>query len=264
MRPESGGLKVTDSDQRSKWWQEFKQEGNPEAREKLILAYVHLVKYVAGRVAIGLPPNVEFDDLVSYGIIGLVDSIAKFDPERGVKFETYAISRIRGAMIDGLRSVDWVPRSVRRKAKELDMTIARLEGRLGRSPTDEEICEELGLDMDDYCSLLMEVSCTTLTSLDDLWSDQTSDSGVGIRYLDLVEGKKENEPEQIVELAETKRLLATAIDALPERERLIIALYYYEGLTLREIGEILDISESRVCQIHSKVIACLRAKLNRD
>lgn len=245
-------------------WEEFKQTGSARAREQLILHYVPLVKYVAGRVAIGLPANVDFDDLVSYGVFGLVDAVEKFDPGRGIKFETYAVARIRGAVIDGLRAIDWIPRSVRQKAKELEQTIAELEARLGRPATDREVSDSLGLTIEQYHELLAEVKGIALASLDEIWAGEGDDDGTGgVRFGEMIEDSASEDPSLAVESDEVRRLLADAIDQLPERERLVVALYYYEELTLREIGEVLGVSESRVSQIHTKALLRLRAKLSR-
>ena len=243
-------------------WEEFKTTGSAEAREALILAYVPLVKYVAGRVSVGLPSNVDFDDLVSYGVFGLVDAVEKFDPDRGVKFETYAVARIRGAVIDGLRSIDWVPRSVRQKSKELEQTIGALEAKLGRPATDQEIAEALNITLDGYYELLSEVKGVSLASLDEVWSGDPEEEGK-IPFGQMIENTRSEDPTARVEDVEVKRVLAEAIDHLPERERLVVALYYYEGLTLKEIGEVLNVSESRISQIHTKAILRLRGRLSR-
>ena len=243
-------------------WEEFKTTGSPEAREALILAYVPLVKYVAGRVSVGLPSNVDFDDLVSYGVFGLVDAVEKFDPDRGVKFETYAVARIRGAVIDGLRSIDWVPRSVRKKSKELEQTIGALEAKLGRPATDQEIAEALNITVEEYYELLSEVKGVSLASLDEVWSGDPEEDGK-IPFGQMIENTRSEDPTARVEDVEVKRVLAEAIDHLPERERLVVALYYYEGLTLKEIGEVLNVSESRISQIHTKAILRLRGRLSR-
>jgi len=243
-------------------WQEYLTTRSQSAREPLILKFAPLVKYVAGRVAIGLPPNVEFDDLVSFGIFGLMDALDKFDPARGIKFETYAIARIRGAILDGLRSNDWVPRSVRQKARGLEHVCAELENKLGRSATDAEISQFMNMTLDQFQSLLAEVGCTTLTSLDELWLAHGVEED-SIRVMDLVRDFESNDPIRLIEAEEVERQLAEAIAKLPERERLVVALYYYEGLTLKEIGAILDISESRVSQIHTKAVFRLRGRLSR-
>ena len=256
---------VFDGNYRSKLeqvWELYKSSGSLEARDELILAYVPLVKYVAGRVSVGLPSNVDFDDLVSYGFFGLVDAVERFDPDRGVKFETYAVSRIRGAVIDGLRSVDWVPRSVRQKAKELETAVAELEAKLGRPATDVEVSEALGVGLDEYHELLSQVKGITLASLDEVWSGDPDEEGK-LRFGQMIEDTWSEDPGARVEDVEVKRVLAEAIDQLPERERLVIALYYYEGLTLKEIGEVLGVSESRISQIHTKAIVRLRGRLHR-
>jgi RNA polymerase sigma factor for flagellar operon FliA len=183
-------------------------------------------------------------------------------PMRGIKFETYAIARIRGAILDGLRSNDWVPRSVRQKSRELERICAELENRLGRSASDQEISETMGISIHEFYQLLSEVSCTTLSSLDELWLVHSNDDDT-VRVLDLVRNNESEDPLHQVEMEEIKTTLASAIDCLPERERMVIALYYYEGLTLKEIGEIMEISESRVSQIHTKAIFRLRGRLNR-
>lgn len=243
-------------------WQEYLSTKSQAAREALVLRFAPLVKYVAGRVAIGMPPNVDFDDLVSFGIFGLMDALDKFEPERGIKFETYAIARIRGAILDGLRSNDWVPRSVRQKARELERVCADLENHLGRSATDAEISQAMNLTLDQFHALLSEVSCTTLTSLDEIWMVHSNEEEA-VRVMDLVRDSESYDPIRVVEIEEIKQQLAEAIAKLPERERLVVALYYYEGLTLKEIGEILDISESRVSQIHTKAVFRLRGRLSR-
>lgn len=243
-------------------WHEYKANGSALDRERLILAYLPLVKYVAGRVSVGLPPNVDFDDLLSYGVFGLVDAIEKFDLDRKVKFETYAAARIRGAMIDGLRAIDWVPRSVRQKAKELEQTISSLEAQLGRPATDAEVSRALGIDLDEYERLLFEVKGTTLASLDEMWSGDSKDEG-NMSIGQVIENVESDDPMAKVEAIEVKRVLAEAIDELPERERTVVALYYYEGLTLKEIGLVLGVTESRISQIHTKAIMRLRGRLSR-
>jgi RNA polymerase sigma factor for flagellar operon FliA len=242
-------------------WRKYKTHNDTASQQELIVEYAPLVKYVAGRVAISLPPTVELDDLISYGIFGLIDSIERFDPDRGVKFETYAIVRIRGAIIDGLRSFDWVPRSVRTKAKRLEEAYSQLERQLNRTPTDEELSESLNMTIQQFHDALQEVSATTLTSLDDLWFSEGGGED-SLRVMDTVEDRRSVDPITEVEMEEKKLLLAKAIDQLGERERLVITLYYYEGLTLKEIGAVLGVSESRICQIHGQAIIHLRSRLN--
>lgn len=243
-------------------WVEYKEKKNVAAREDLILRYAPLVKYVAGRLAIGLPPSVQLDDLVSYGIFGLIDAIEKFDHMRGFKFETYAIARIKGAIWDGLRSMDWIPYSVRQKSKELEKTYAQLEHQLGRSATDQEVCAALNINAQQFHQLLLETSATAVMSLDDIWKGD-GDQNDSIRLMDTVEDLNAEDPIAIAEFKETQDILTEAIDKLPERERTVIALYYYEGLTLKEIGVVLGVSESRISQMHTKAILRLRGRLSR-
>ncbi|MFO7311051.1 MAG: RNA polymerase sigma factor WhiG [Bacillota bacterium] len=253
---ETGGSDI------EKLWAEYRANRSQEARERLIIHYAPLVKYVAGRVAVGLPPSIDTDDLIGYGIFGLVDAVEKFDPERGVKFETYAIARIRGAMIDGLRANDWVPRSVRQKARQLEQTIAQLEAELGRSATDEEICSALGMDGKQYAALLSELRGAALVSLEELWgNDPDQDNPLSLGQ--MLEDAAAEPPGAALEAAEVERLLGEVIESLPERERLVVTLYYYEGLTLKEIGQVMGVSESRVCQLHTKALMRLRARLMR-
>lgn len=243
-------------------WEKYKKYKEFDAREKLIMEYISLVKYVTGRMAISLPPSIQQDDLLSYGIFGLIDAIEKFDLERNVKFETYAIARIRGAILDGLRSMDWVPYSVRHKAKELEKTYASLENSLGRSATDDEVCEALQITKEQLNQLIIETSITSFLSLDDIWnSDQ--DNSTNTKVVDTIEDKNALDPVNNVVFEEKKQLLAEAINKLPERERMVIALYYYDGLTLKEIGRVLGVSESRVSQMHTKAILRLRGRLSR-
>ena len=228
-----------------------------DARDQLILHYSPLVKFVAGRVASGLPSSVEQADLVSYGIIGLIDAIAKFDPSRGFKFETYAITRIKGSMLDELRANDWVPRSVRTKARTLEQAIADIRAREHRPPTDEELATELGVDDEQLRVMLGQVSFTGLVALDDLLGHGRDEgSTVGDTIADGGPG-----PLAAYEVTEMREHLNASIRALPEREKTVLGLYYYEGLTLAEIGGILGVTESRVCQIHTKAVLSLRARL---
>lgn len=245
-----------------KLWAEYRASGSPASRERLIVHYAPLVKYVAGRVAIGLPSTIDTDDLVGYGIFGLVDAIEKFEPERGVKFETYAIARIRGAMIDGLRANDWVPRSVRQKARQLEQTVAQLEAQLGRSATEAEIREALNMDARQYAALLTELRAAALVSLEELWgNDPDQDNPLSLGQ--MLEDATAEEPGAALEAEEVERFLGEVIESLPERERLVVTLYYYEGLTLKEIGHVMGVSESRVCQLHTKALVRLRARLLR-
>jgi RNA polymerase sigma factor FliA len=242
-------------------WQDFKQSADPRLRERLILHYSPLVKYVAGRVGVGLPPNIEQADLVSYGIFGLIDAIEKFDISRAIKFETYAISRIKGAIIDELRAIDWIPRSVRYKAREVEKAYAALEARLHRTPTEPEVAEELGIGLDELHTIFSQVSFVNVIALDELLN-VGGERGDKLSLVDTLEDTKAEDPVQAFETEETKYLLARSINTLPEREKIVVTLYYYEGLTLAEIGQVLGVTESRICQMHTKAVLQLRAKLN--
>ena len=241
-------------------WREYKSTKQERLRERLILHYSPLVKYVAGRVGVGLPPNIEQADLVSYGIFGLIDAIEKFDLERAIKFETYAISRIKGAIIDELRSIDWIPRSVRYKAREVEKAYAALEAKLHRSPTEAEVAEELGIKLEDLHTIFSQVSFVNVVALDELLT-AGGEKGDKLSLVDTLEDTKAEDPVAAFETEETKYLLAKAINTLPEREKIVVTLYYYEGLTLAEIGQVLGVTESRICQMHTKAVLQLRGKL---
>jgi RNA polymerase sigma factor for flagellar operon FliA len=242
-------------------WREYKTTKQERLRERLILHYSPLVKYVAGRVGVGLPPNIEQADLVSYGIFGLIDAIEKFDLERAIKFETYAISRIKGAIIDELRSIDWIPRSVRYKAREVEKAYAVLEAKLHRSPTEAEVAEELGIKLEDLHTIFSQVSFVNVVALDELMS-AGQERGDKLSLVDTLEDTKAEDPVQAFESEETKFLLAKAINTLPEREKIVVTLYYYEGLTLAEIGQVLGVTESRICQMHTKAVLQLRSRMS--
>jgi RNA polymerase sigma factor for flagellar operon FliA len=241
-------------------WREYKTTKQERLRERLILHYSPLVKYVAGRVGVGLPPNIEQADLVSYGIFGLIDAIEKFDLERAIKFETYAISRIKGAIIDELRSIDWIPRSVRYKAREVEKAYAALEAKLHRSPTEAEVAAELGIKLEDLHTIFSQVSFVNVVALDELLT-AGGEKGDKLSLVDTLEDTKAEDPVAAFETEETKYLLAKAINTLPEREKIVVTLYYYEGLTLAEIGQVLGVTESRICQMHTKAVLQLRGKL---
>jgi len=240
-------------------WREYKGEATKEVRERLILHYSPLVKFVAGRVAAGLPQNIEQADLVSYGIFGLIDAIDKFDPERGFKFETYAISRIKGAIIDELRSIDWVPRSIRSKARSIERAYSKLENELQRTPGDDEVADELEMTESELAQTLSQISFVGLVALDELLTvggERSGSSTLGDTVAD-----RAHDPVAAFELGEMKHVLADAINRMPDRERLVLTLYYYEALTLSEIGDVLGVTESRVCQIHTKAILQLRSRM---
>ncbi len=243
-------------------WSDYKSNGTANARERLILHYSPLVKFVAGRVAAGLPQNIEQSDLVSYGIFGLIDAIDKFDPGRGFKFETYAISRIKGAILDELRSIDWVPRSVRAKARAIERAISKLENELRRTPRGRRGRRRASTWSEaDLTQTLSQISFTGLVALDDLLAAGSSDRSGSATVSDTITDGK-HDPVEAYEVDEMKHLLADAINRMPDRERLVLTLYYYEGLTLAEIGKLLNVTESRVCQIHTKSILQLRGRLS--
>ena len=244
-------------------WVLYKTEGSSRAREQLVVAYSPLVKYVAGRMSSGLPAHVEEADLISYGLLGLINAIERFDLSREIKFETYAITRIKGAIIDELRALDWVPRSVRARAREIEKAHAKLEHQLHRTPTDEEMARELNLTLDEFQEALVKISSSTVVALDELWAVSDS-SGDSVSLLDTLEDPDAPNPEALLAQSELKDRLADAIAALPEREKLVIALYYYENLTLREIGEVLGVTESRVSQLHTKAVLRLRARIQAE
>lgn len=241
-------------------WRDYKTTKQERLRERLILHYSPLVKYVAGRVGVGLPPNIEQADLVSYGIFGLMDAIEKFDLERAIKFETYAISRIKGAIIDELRAIDWIPRSVRYKAREVEKAYAALEARLHRTPTEAEVAGELEISLDDLHTIFTQVSFVNVVALDELLSSG-GERGDKLSLVDTLQDTKAEDPVGVFETEETKFLLARAISTLPEREKIVVTLYYYEGLTLAEIGQVLGVTESRISQMHTKAVLQLRGKL---
>src|SRR5436309_15180473 len=244
-------------------WTRYKDSGDTHARERLVLAYSPLVKYVAGRMASGLPAHVEESDLISYGLLGLISAIERFDPSREIKFETFAVARIKGSIIDELRSLDWVPRSVRAKAREIETAHSKLERTLARTPTDEEVANELGVSMDDFQESLLQISNSSIVALDELWAVSDS-SGDQVSLLDTMKDPGAVDPARELGVSELKDRLANAISRLPEREKLVVALYYYENLTLREIGEVLGVTESRVSQLHTKAVLRLKSALQSE
>lgn len=238
-------------------WARYKARGKQADRDHLIVHYAPLVKYVASRIASGLPQNVDQADLVSYGMFGLIDAITKFDPDRGFKFETYAISRIKGAVLDELRSIDWVPRSVRAKAKSVERAMSKLESELHRAPTDDEIADELDLTVPQLNAIYNQISSLGMVALDEMLSFGAGDSmTLGDTLADRRDG-----PGGQFERVEMRQLLGQAINRMGEREKIVLTLYYYEALTLAEIGGVLGVTESRVCQIHTKAVLQLRGRL---
>ncbi len=240
-------------------WAEYKRRKDPLIRESFIKQYAPLVKYVAGKVAANMPASVEFDDLVGFGVFGLIDAIDKFDPDKNVKFKTYAVTRIRGAIFDELRSIDWVPRSVRQKTKEIEEAIIETEAKLGRPATDQEIAGALGLSEDEFSKTMLKISSTSVLSLNDIW--YTADEAEHMTIGDSIESPTSLNPDSIIERDEIRRVIVQAIQDLPEKEKKVLVLYYYEELTLKEIGKVLEVTESRVSQLHTKAILRLRAKL---
>jgi RNA polymerase sigma factor for flagellar operon FliA len=237
-------------------WDRYRASPARDLRDRLILHYSPLVKYVAGRVAAGLPHNVEQSDLVSYGIFGLIDAIEKFDPGRGFKFETYAISRIKGAILDELRSIDWVPRSVRARGREVERAFSKLEAQLRRSPSEAELAEELGYSEPQLQQVLGQLSLTGMAALDEMLGDRSDATTLADTIADTSDG-----PVALLEQSELRGQLSEAIERMPEREKVVLSLYYFENFTLAQIGEVLGVTESRVSQIHTKSVLQLRAKL---
>jgi RNA polymerase sigma factor for flagellar operon FliA len=241
-------------------WRRYQATGDDRAKEALVLAYAPLVKYVAGRLGSGLPAHVEEADLISYGFSGLTAAIERYDPVREIKFETFAIPRIRGAILDELRALDWVPRTVRARARQLERANVGLEARLLRAPSDDELAAELDITLEELHEALLEISRSTIVGLDELWNAQDR-GGDQISLLETVADLDAPDPQAVFDLVERHKRISDAILALPERERVVIALYYYEELTLREIGEVLGVTESRVSQMHAKAALRLRSKL---
>lgn len=240
-------------------WTDYRGSKDPAIREAFIRQYAPLVKYVAGKVAANMPHSVEFDDLVGFGVFGLIDAIDKFDPDKNVKFKTYAVTRIRGAIFDELRSIDWVPRSVRQKTREIEEAIVELESRLCRPASDSEIASSMGVSEDEFARTMLKISSTSVLSLNDVWysGDEADKVSIG----DSIESPTSMNPDSTVERDEIKRVIVQAIQELPDKEKKVLVLYYYEDLTLKEIGQVLEVTESRVSQLHTKAILRLRGKL---
>lgn len=230
----------------------------PEEKNKLVVEYSPLIKFIAQKIAVRLPSNIELDDLISSGVIGLMDAIDKYDPSRDNKFKTYAEFRIRGAILDELRAQDWVPRSIRDKAKLLDKTMVQLEAELGRVATDDEIAKALNCDMEEFHDLLNQVRPVSLLSIDD---SQTFSNVDKKSILNILEGCRLNNPFNQLNVKSVKDIVTQAIEELPERQRLVLSLYYYEDLNLKEIGKVLRVTESRVSQLHAQAVSRLRNKL---
>ena len=242
----------------------FFQEGkklSPQKREELILKYTPLIKYIASKLAMRLPPHISIDDLMSSGVIGLMDAIEKFNPSKKIQFKTYAEFRIRGAILDDLRAQDWVPRSVRKKASELEKTYHKLEKQLGRPAEDEEVANALGITLEQFYDLLEKTKNVTFLDIEALRRRMPEGSDEDL--FDLIADATNSDPFVLLNMVEIKDLLIAKINNLPDKERLVLSLYYYEDLTMREIGEIMGYTESRISQMHTKAIKRLRASLTR-
>lgn len=244
-----------DDNGKLKLWAEYAKNATPELREKIILEYAPLVKLVAGRLSMYLGYNVEYDDLCSYGIFGLIDAIDKFDPTKDVKFETYASLRIRGSILDQIRKMDWIPRTVRQRQKMISQAISDIEAKTGRGASDEEIAVALGITDEEYGSWQSQMKVTNVVSLDD-FVEQGSDVADNRGLSSQIE-----RPEEHIEKEELKKVLADALTLLTEKERKVIVLYYYEELTLKEISNVLEVSESRVSQLHTKGLQKMKTKM---
>lgn len=240
---------------RNKLWDSYAKLKSPEIREKLILEYAPLVKLVAGRLSMYLGYNVEYDDLVSYGIFGLIDAIDKFDSMKAVKFETYASLRIRGAILDQIRKMDWIPRTIRQKQKKIDAVMKEIEASTGRAATDEEIARSLGISNDDYLSWQSQMKITNVVSLNEFM-----ESGSEIPA-EQTGQQRFDSPEEVIEKEELKKMLQQALELLTEKEKKVILLYYYEDLTLKEISNVLEVSESRISQLHTRALQKMKGKM---
>lgn len=242
-------------------WQRFKEENCPVANEELVHIYLPFANQIVNRIKISLPTTISKDELLSYGIFGLFDAMIKFDPSRGYKFETYAYPRIKGAILDGLRSQDWMPTALRQKEKNLVTAIGELEQKIGRTATDSEIANHLEIDVKELNLLLEQLNTTTILSLDKIL---IADEDDGTKLIDTISDAPEQEPEFAINQMEVKKVLTDAINKLPEKEKLVVTLYYYEGLNLKEISKVMELSESRISQLHTKSIFRLRGRLSRQ
>ena len=242
-------------------WQQYYKTQDIEIRDKIINQYAPLVKYVAGKVSAGLPPSVSFNDLVSFGTFGLLDAINKFDPNKHVKFKTYAVTRIRGAIFDELRAMDWIPRSVRQKAREINEQIEYLEFRYGRSPTDNELAQSLNMSQEEFNQTMLKINSTSLLSLNDVLSVSEDES---LARIETVRSPNRYQPEEVIERQVIRQAIVDAINQLPEKEKMILVFYYYEDLTLKEIGALMKVTESRVSQLHTRAVTRLRNILSNQ
>jgi RNA polymerase sigma factor for flagellar operon FliA len=243
-------------------WIEYKETKNEKLREYFVRKYAPLVKHIAGKIGYKIKGSVEFDDLIGYGSLGLLDAIEKYDPMKNIKFNTYAMTRIQGSIYDELRNMDWIPRTIRTKSRKIEEAMAKIEIQKGSPATDEEIASELGVSVEELQDMYIEVNPTTIVSLTDIYYQNMKD-GENIEVISTIEAPPHKNPDQILEKEEITKILAKAIKELPDKEKKVLILYYYEELTLKEIGEVLDITESRVSQLHTKAVMRLRAKISR-
>lgn len=241
--------------EKDKLWEKYTETKSTELREKIIIEYSALVKIVAGRMSMYLGYNVEYEDLVSYGIFGLIDAIDKFDYGKGIKFETYASLRIRGAILDQIRKMDWIPRSLRQKQKKIDAAVSKIEAKTGKAASDAQIASELGISDEEYISWQEQANLTNIISLDEFAENN------GEKGLDTIRGNTFEEPEQVMEKSEMKRMIAETLETLTENEKKVVLLYYYEEMTLKEISSIMEVSESRVSQLHTKSLKKMKGQL---
>ena len=260
MRPKKPQSELTEKELIVQVWRDYKKNGTNEFKDKLVLYYSPLVKYVAGRVSASLPSNIERADLAAYGMFGLIDAVERFDLKRKVKFETYAISRIKGAIVDELRAIDWVPRSIRQAGRELEQSYQSLQLKFKRAPSDPEIAEHMGVSIDKLYDIYNKISSSSMMALEEInLFEGPSDDRLAL--IDVLEDQKGDDPSEAFENKELREALAKAIEKLPEREKIIVTLYYYERLTLKEIGEVLGITESRVSQLRTKATLALKSAL---
>lgn len=249
-----------DETARKKLWEKYNETKSPELREKIIVEYAPLVKLVAGRLSMYLGYNVEYDDLVGYGIFGLIDAIDKFDYDKAVKFETYASLRIRGAILDQIRKMDWIPRTLRQKQKKIDNAVKEIEAEMGKTASDAQIAERIGISEEELLSWQSQMKVTNLVSLNEYMDNG---NGKENQTIDIPDDSRYAQPEVVLEENELKKMLMESLDLLTEKERKVIILYYYEELTLKEISEILEVSESRISQLHTRALQKMKQKLGK-
>ena len=245
-------VRVSDEELAQLWQEYHRDKNNKTARDKLIVQYIYLTRYVIGRIKVNLPPSFPYEDIASYGVEGLIDAVEKYSPDRGAKFETYALMRIRGAIIDKIRANDWLPRTVRKKIKEVKEATNNLKIELGRMPTNQEIADKLGIEKEKVDEILAQD-----TGIDSLY-DKKNLGDESVEIIDTIEDSKSERPEEAAEKKDAKLELERALKRLPERERMLLVFYYHENMTLKEIGEAINVSESRVCQLHAQAIMKLR------